>query len=407
VAAKAAPLDPAATGNLWQRIRGGFTLQDDAGDRLVEQQEQWLADRPSYVARMTERAQRYLYYITAEVEKRGMPTEIALLPMIESAYDPTAYSSAHAAGIWQFIPSTAKNFGLQRNWWYDGRRDIISETQSALDYLQKLHDQFGSWELALAAYNWGEVGVAHAQEYNRRHGLPTDYYSLRMPRETRDYVPKLLAIRNAINDPDRFGLILHPIPNRPYFAAINTGGNHIDAKLVVQLAGISEEEFNALNPAYSRPVILQQGDDVLLLPLDKVGTFRTNLENNTAPLVSWQAYQSKKGERLDQLAPRVGLSVAELKAVNGFPQRAKLSNGQILLVPAQGSKPEGEFAAFNTNLIPDERSPAHHARHHRHHAGKHHHLAHANPGNRLAAHKPLATAPHYAHVQKKEQAEEE
>lgn len=342
--------------DLWQRIRSGFAL-NDLNSPLIARHEQWYAGRPDYVARMTERAQRYLYYITEEVEKRGMPTEIALLPMIESAFNPGAYSTGRAAGIWQFIPSTAKNFGLQRNWWYDGRRDVISATQSALDYLQKLHDQFGDWELALAAYNWGEGAVERAVEYNRRRGLATDYASLRMPEETRNYIPKLLAIKNIVNDPERFGLALHPIPNQPYFAAVSTG-RHIDVKLAAKLADISQDEFDALNPAHNRPVILQDNDDVLLLPVDKADTFRANLENYTEPLVSWQAYQSKKGERLDRLAPRFGLSVERLKAVNGLSPRTKLSNGQTLLVPARGET-DDEFEAFNTHLVPSEPLPAH------------------------------------------------
>ncbi|MDR2195703.1 MAG: transglycosylase SLT domain-containing protein [Gallionellaceae bacterium] len=353
-----APAPSHDTSNLWQRIRGGFTLRDDSDDKLIARHEQWYAARPEYVERVTERAQRYLYYIAQEVEKRGMPMEIALLPIVESAFNPGAYSSARAAGIWQFIPSTARHFGLQLNWWLDERRDVISATQSALDYLQKLHDQFGDWELALAAYNWGEGAVARAQERNRKRGLATDYASLKMPQETRNYVPKLIAIRNIINNPERFGLALHPIPNQPYFTAVSTG-SHIDAKLAAQLADISQDEFNALNPAYNRPVILRQGsDDLLLLPLNKASVFRANLESHTEPLVSWQAYQSKKGERLDQLAPRFGLTVAQLKRVNGLPQRAKSSNGQMLLVPVQGEKANSEFEAFNTHLAAEEAAPA-------------------------------------------------
>jgi membrane-bound lytic murein transglycosylase D len=304
---------------------------------------------------MTERARRYLYYITTEVEKRGMPTEIALLPMVESAFNPDAYSSGRAVGIWQFIPSTAKNFGMTRNWWQDDRRDIISATKGALDYLQRLYDQFGDWELALAAYNWGEGAVARAVENNRKHGKPTDYASLKMPVETSNYVPTLLAIRNIIKDPDHFGLTLRPIPNRPYFTAVSPG-HHIDAALVLKLADISQEEFNALNPSHNRPVILQNEDDVILLPADKADTFRTNLANYTEPLVSWQAYQSKKGERLDKVAPRFGLSLERLRSVNGLSPKATLSNGQTLLVPAQG-EPEDNFEAFNTDLVPSDPLP--------------------------------------------------
>jgi len=341
--------------DLWQRIRSGFAMSD-LDSLLIARHEQWYANRPGYVARVTERSQRYLFFIVEEVEKRGMPTEIALLPMIESAFNPGAYSVSHASGIWQFIPSTGKNFGLQQNWWYDGRRDIVSATNGALDYLQKLHDMFGDWELALAAYNWGEGAVQRAQERNRKRGLPVDYASLKLPDETRNYVPKLLAVKNIISNPEKFGLSLQPVPNKPYFSTV-TAGQHIDAKLAAKLAGIPMDEFIALNPAHNRPVILQENDDVLLLPVDKVDTFRTNLENFSNPLVSWQAYQSKKGERLDKLAPRFGLSVAKLKSVNGLPTRARVSNGQALLVPLNGEEADEKFEAFNTHLTPGIQSP--------------------------------------------------
>jgi len=325
----------------------------DLDSPLVARHEKWYASRPDYVARMTERARRYLYHITVEVERRGMPSEIALLPMIESAFNPGAYSTSRASGIWQFIPSTGKNFGMQQNWWYDGRRDVISATNGALDYLQKLHDMFGDWELALAAYNWGEGAVQRAQARNRKRRLPVNYTSLKMPNETRNYVPKLLAVKNIVANPASFGLVLEDIPDNPYFAAVSTT-KHIDVKLAAQLADIPMEEFAALNPAHNRPVILQDNSDLILLPVDAVETFRANLENYDKPLVSWQAYQPKKGERLDHLAPRFGLSVETLKSVNGLSGRAKVSTGQTLLVPVNGEESEAdeEFEAFNMHLSP-------------------------------------------------------
>lgn len=345
------PDNDLAMSNLWVRIRGGFAMRD-LDTPLVARHEQWYANRPDYVARMTDRARRYLYYITGEVERRGMPSEIALLPMIESAFNPGAYSTSQASGIWQFIPSTGKHFGMQQNWWYDGRRDIVSATNGALDYLQKLHDMFGDWELALAAYNWGEGAVQRAQDRNRRRGLPVNYTSLKMPDETRNYVPKLLAVKNIIANPASFGLVLQDIPNEPYFAAVSTA-KHIDVKLAAQLADISTEEFIALNPGHNRPVILQDNSDLILLPMDKVETFRANLEGYDKPLVSWQAYQPKKGERLDHLAPRFGLSVEKLKSVNGLGHN-NVSTGQTLLVPINGESNEadGEFTAFNMHLHP-------------------------------------------------------
>lgn len=341
-----------ADGDLWQRIRSGFAM-GELKSPLIARYEKWHVNHPDYVERMTGRAQRYLHFIVEEVEKRGMPMEIALLPMIESAFNPDAYSVARASGIWQFIPFTGKKYGMQQNWWYDGRRDIISATNGALDYLQKLHDQFGDWELALAAYNWGEGAVQRAQERNRKRGKPTNYASLKLPKETRGYVPKLLAVRNIVSDPARFGLALQPIPDRPYFAAVTTT-RHMDVKLAAELAEIPLEEFNALNPAHSRPVILNEDDNVLLLPADKVETFRANLENYGEPLVSWQAYRSKKGEPLDQLAPRFGLSVERLKRINGIHPRAKLCDGQALLVPRSNEETNSEFEAFNTHLPPSD-----------------------------------------------------
>lgn len=344
--------DTLDNGDLWQRLRNGFALQNPDSP-LITKHEQWYANRPDYVARMMTRANRYLYYITAEVERRGMPGEIALLPMIESAFNPGAYSSGNAAGIWQFIPSTGKNFGMRQNWWYDGRRDIIGATTGALDYLEKLHTQFGDWELALAAYNWGEGSVQRAQERNRKKGLPVNYASLKMPDETRNYVPKLLAIKNIVANPARFGLTLPDILDKPYFATVSTG-KHIDVKLVTQLADITKEEFIALNPAHNRPVILQDNSDYILLPVDKIAIFQANLENYDKPLVSWQIYHTKKGESLDHLAPRFGLSPERLKSVNSLSAHAILSAGDTLLVPL-GDEPgesEDEFEAVSMHLHP-------------------------------------------------------
>ena len=339
-------------GGLWRRLRSGFTLQE-MDSPLIAKHEQWYASHPEYLARMMDRASRYLYYITSEVERRGMPSEIALLPMIESAFNPGAYSTSHASGLWQFIPSTGRNFGLRQNWWYDGRRDVVGATTGALDYLEKLHDMFGDWELALAAYNWGEGSVQRAQERNRRLGLPIDYTSLKLPDETRNYLPKLLAIKNIVADPTKFGLSFSDIPNEPYFAAVTTT-KHIDVKLAAQLADISKEEFIALNPARNRPVILQDNNDTILLPVDKIETYQTNLENYDKPLVSWQPYYAKRGERLDRLAPRFGLSVKKLKSVNSLSSGNRLRGGETLLVPVIGdtTSDETEFEAFNMHLHP-------------------------------------------------------
>lgn len=333
--------------DLWQRIRNGYALRK-LNSPLVAKHEQWYAKHPAYMQQMTERGQRYLHFIVEEVERRGMPSEIALLPIIESAFNPRANSISGAAGIWQFIPSTGKHFGMQQNWWYDGRRNIISATTGALDYLQMLHGMFGDWELALAAYNWGEGAVQQALAHNRKLGLPANYANLKMPSITRNYLPKLQAIKNIIGNPASFGLVLHPVPDQPYFVAVSTSKN-IDMELAAGLAEVTLDEFRALNPAHNRPVILQENSEVLLLPVDKVETFRANLANNSLPLVSWQAYKSRKGERLNELATRFGLPPETLRSINGLSTRLKVSTGQTLLVPLNGQIAENEFEAFNAH----------------------------------------------------------
>ncbi|MBU0688620.1 MAG: LysM peptidoglycan-binding domain-containing protein [Gammaproteobacteria bacterium] len=338
-------LSALADEDVWQRIRSGFAMKP-LNSQLIKQHEKWYARHPEYVLRMSERANRYLYYIVEEVERRGMPTEIALLPIIESAFNPGANSVASASGIWQFIPSTGKHFGMEQNWWYDGRRDIIGATNGALDYLEKLHKQFGDWELALAAYNWGENAVARAQARNRKYGKPTDYSHLKMPRETRNYVPKLLAIKNIVSDPEKYKLTLTAIPNRPYFEAV-TPSKPMDVKIAAELAEVSIEEFLALNPGHNRPVILQDQAEVLLLPVDKVAVFRTNLENNDQRLVSWRAYESNKGESFADIANNFDISLEQLRKANGLSKYARLSNGQTLLVPAGAEEEDNAFSPFN------------------------------------------------------------
>ncbi len=321
--------------DLWERIRNGFAMAE-LNSIEVRNSENFYASRPEYINRVVERSRRYLFHIVEEVERRGMPTEIALLPIIESAFNPTAYSRSHASGIWQFIPSTGKNYGLQQNWWHDDRRDIIAATSAALDYLQNLHRMFGDWELALASYNWGEGAVGRSLTRNRNSGLPTDFSSIRKPSETRHYVPKLIAMRNIISNPAAFGIVLESIPNQPYFEQVATT-QHIDVKLAASLADISMDEFNALNPAHNRPVINVSGSRTLLLPADKVATFMANLENHGKPLVSWQAYQAKNGETAERISARHGISVARLREVNSIARHGRIAPGQTLLVPLNGN----------------------------------------------------------------------
>ncbi|HJQ62473.1 MAG TPA: transglycosylase SLT domain-containing protein [Burkholderiales bacterium] len=324
--------------NLWLRIRNGFAMPN-LDNALVREWEQWYSSRPDYVARMVDRSSRVLFHVVEEVERRKMPAEIALLPMIESAYNPQAYSRAHASGMWQFIPSTGKHYGLQQNWWYDGRRDIVAATSAALDYLEKLYGMFGNWELALASYNWGEGAVGRAIARNQARGLPADYESLTMPNETRHYLPKLQAVKNIISDPARFGLSLADIPNESYFAALTTT-RHIDVELAARFAEIPVEEFRFLNPAHNKPVINANAAETIVLPKNKVEIFQRNLANHTEPLVSWQAYRVKRGERIEKIAAKHGMSVAELRRVNNISARSRIVTGQPILVPVKaGAKP--------------------------------------------------------------------
>lgn len=319
--------------DLWSRIKSGYAIPN-VKSQYTTNHETWYASRPDYVKRMLERSQKYLFHIVEEVEKRGMPTEIALLPMIESAFNPQAYSRSAASGIWQFIPSTGKNFGLQQNWWIDNRRDVTAATSAALTYLQKLHGMFGTWDLALAAYNAGEGTVQRAINKNRSKGLPTDYESLSLPPETRNYVPKLQAIKNIVTHPERFGLKINSIPNRAYFARVTTP-KQIDAKLAAQLAEISYEEFSSLNPSYNRPVITATNDKhQLLLPVWAAERFVTNLANYDKPLTNWQTYNAKRGERMDNIAKKFGINVAQLRSVNGLSSANKIRSSQPMLVPA-------------------------------------------------------------------------
>lgn len=322
--------------DLWQRMRNGFSMPD-LDSPLVADRQAWYLNRPDLLKRVFERSRRYLHHIVEELEKRGMPTELALLPIVESSYNPLAYSSARALGMWQFIPSTGKTYKLQQNAWFDQRRDIVASTSAALDYLQTIYEMHGDWHLALASYNWGENAVGRAVAKNQAKGLPTDYSSLKMPAETSYYVPKLQAIKNIIAQPQLFGISLDPIPNRPYFATVERSGN-MDIALAAKLAEIPVEEFIALNPAYSRPVMPDAANSPLVLPANKVQTFLENLQQHEAkdkPLSAWLTHNLKKGEKLDAVAKRYGINLVRLKQLNGINARTKVVPGFALLVPGK------------------------------------------------------------------------
>jgi membrane-bound lytic murein transglycosylase D len=332
------PPPPPKYRDLWARIKAGFAM-NEVNSPLVARHEAWYLNRPEYVQRMIERSRLYLYFVVEELEKRKMPTEIALLPMIESAYNPQAYSRMRAAGMWQFISSTGKKYGLQQNFWYDGRRDVLAATRAALDYLQSLYEQFGSWELALAAYNCGEHGVERAVAHSRARHKKTDYFSIKLPRETRNYLPKLQAVKNIVSQPDMLDFPLDSIPNEPYFTVVDAPG-HMDIAKAAKLADMPVEEFRSLNPAYSRPVIIRAATRQILLPIDKVDEFHANLEQNGEPLVTWQTYALKKGETLESVAEKFNIGMDRLQDVNGLSARKRVQPGQMLLVPLEGEDAE-------------------------------------------------------------------
>jgi membrane-bound lytic murein transglycosylase D len=323
--------DRAARVDLWDRLRRGFAMPDLDND-LVRDRERWYALRPDYVARMTERGGRYLFHIVEELDKRGMPTELALLPFIESAYNPQAMSVARASGMWQFIPSTGRDFELKQNVFRDDRRDVLASTRAALDYLQKLYAMFGDWQLALAAYNWGEGSVQRAVARNQKAGLPTNYESLRMPAETQLYLPKLQAVKNIVLRPADFGLQLPELFNHPYFLSVPIERD-MDVAVAIRIAGITLEEFQTLNPQMNRPVILAAGTSQVLLPYDNANRFVRELPLHRGPLATWTAWTAPKTMKTGEAAKSVGMSEEMLRDVNHIPARMLIKAGSTLLVP--------------------------------------------------------------------------
>lgn len=317
--------------DLWQRVRDGFAMPD-LDDERVRKWELHYAGRPDDVQRMTERGSRYLFHIVEEAHRRGLPLELALLPFIESAFNPQALSAARAAGMWQFMPATGRDFELTQNLFRDDRRDILASTRAAFDYLQMLHGIFGDWHLALAAYNWGQGNVQRAVARNRVRGLPTDYVSLRMPDETRDYVPKLQAVKNIIAAPSKFSLTLPALENHPYFLSVAIERD-IDVDIAARLAGLSAEEFKQLNPQLNKPVILAAGTPRVLLPYDNANRFLRQLEIHRGALASWTAWVAPKTMQPADVARHVHMDEAELRAVNRIPPRMLIKRGSTLLVP--------------------------------------------------------------------------
>ncbi len=323
--------------SIWPRFSRNLRLDPGYTNAAIDRELNWYRQHPAYLYRASERAEPYLYHVVSEIEKRGMPMELALLPVVESAYDPFAYSRSGAAGMWQFIPSTGKHFGLRNNQWYDGRRDVVASTTAALDYLTLLHNKFGNdWLVAVAAYNFGEGNVQKAIDANRRLGKPTDFWSLSLREETRTYVPKLLALGRMIKAPQQYGISLHAIPNRPYFESV-TVTRPLEFGRVAQLAGVDRREIQRLNPGYHHGLMEPAGAQQLLLPVGTGEQFKRQLASLPAePVRPSQRYTVARGDTLSAIARRHGVSVAALQAANQL-SGSNLRPGQTLAIPGQGS----------------------------------------------------------------------
>ena len=347
--------DAAAKADLWVRVRAGFAMPvlDNDG---VARAEAWYAARPDYVERMTSRGSRYLYHIVQECEKRGLPTELALLPFVESAFNTQAQSTAKASGLWQFVPATGRDFDLKQNIFRDDRRDVLASTSAALDYLGRLYKQFGDWHLALAAYNWGQGNMAKAIARNQKAGLPTDYDSLKLPDETRYYVPKLQAVKNIVMNPQAYGLSLPSVENHPYFLSVKIERD-MDVALAARFAGMSEDEFRQFNPQMNKPVILANGTDQLLLPYDNASAFSAHLADHHGALATWTAWVVPKTMKPADAARQAGMSEAQLREVNKIPPKMLVRAGSTLLVPrtAKRDMDVSEHLADTAimNLTPD------------------------------------------------------
>ena len=338
--------------DLMERLRDGFAMPD-LDNELVQKYQNYYIKNPGAMRRLLENGRRYAYYVLEELERRGMPSELALLPMVESSYNPKAMSPARAAGLWQFIPSTGRSYGLSQSWWEDNRRDVISSTGAALDYLSYLFNLMGDWHLALASYNWGEGSVGRAVAKNQAQGLPTGYDDIRMPAETKNYVPRLQAIKNILRDPQLVAQMGLPVlPNRPYFEAVALYGKHIDLDTVAKLANISVDEVKALNPEHARPVMKVE---TINLPKERVSQFKANLnahQESEKPLSRWGSYTVQPGEKPASIADKFKMSLAQLQEANGISMKSLSKPGQPLLVLTD-SAPEATQAANSLTSMND------------------------------------------------------
>ena len=340
------------SGSVWDNLRKNFRMQE-VNSGLVRSHESKFAQNSAYFNRTIQRSTPYMYYITDEVKKRNMPAEIALLPFIESAFVTKAKSHVGASGLWQFMPATGRHFGLEKTPLYDGRHDVYAATDAALNYLQYLHGLFNDWSLALAAYNWGEGNVGRAVNRARAQGLEPTYENLRMPNETRNYVPKLLAVRNIVASPQTFGMNISEITNQPYFQTVSID-KPIDNSTIARLANISESELLTLNPAFNAPVFIPKNNRKLLLPVSAVSAFEKNYRNaNPETLLSFNAYTSARNTNLNTIATETGMSVAEIKRLNGLNSNS-LSEGRTILVAQTDTATKQDMINFiDTDNTPD------------------------------------------------------
>lgn len=343
--------------SVWAHLRGDFRMSE-VNPELVRRHESKFVSSSAYFKRTIERSRPYMYHISNEVAKRNMPAEIALLPFIESAYVTKAKSHVGASGLWQFMPATGRHYGLEQTPLYDGRHDIYAATDAALNYLQYLHGLFGDWSLALAAYNWGEGNVGRAVNRARAQGLEPVYENLRMPNETRNYVPKLLAVRNIVNNPEYFGMSFADLDNKPFFKAVDID-QPIDLSAAVRLADISQAEFDALNPAFKSPVYIPKTGRKLLLPATAIATFERNYKKaDRASLLSWDVYTPYADTTLSSIAAETGMSTAELKRLNGLSKESVAAGRSLLIAKNRFSGSPAavpaNFAALDADINPND-----------------------------------------------------
>lgn len=328
--------------DLWDRLRANMRMDNTSHDPRVQAEINWLLRHPSYLDRVAQRANRYMFHILEEIERRDLPSELALLPIIESAYDPFAYSHGRASGMWQFIPGTGRHFGLENNWWYDGRRDVLASTDAALTYLTQLHRRFDDWHLALAAYNAGGGNVNRALRHNRQAGGNGTFWELNLPAETRAYVPKMVALARVIGDPEAYGITLSSLPNEPYFAVVPTGGQ-IDLALAAQMAEISINELYLLNPGYSQWATDPNGPHRLLVPIEQADVFAQALEALPAQQrMSWQRYRVASGDSLLTISRRFNTTPSMIRDANQLNGDIIRAGRELLIpIPSQGA---GQYA---------------------------------------------------------------